>query len=87
MTRRAIKKALRRAEEAIREERFVDAERIYRGLFDAFNNARPSLLDHAACIYGLISTLALMQRTDDAINLSEAAVDILGARSDMQVAA
>ena len=87
MTRRAIKKALRRAEEAIREERFVDAERIYRGLFDAFSISRPSLLDHAACIYGLISTLAIMQRTEDAIELSNAACEILEARKAMQIAA
>lgn len=88
MSRRTIKKLLRRAEEAMLDERFADAEAIYRRMFDAFNDSAPSLLDHAGCIYGLVRALFLLNRDSEATALAESAIDVLSVpRETVQLAA
>jgi hypothetical protein len=87
MTRRAIKKMLRRSEEAIREDRPGDAECIYRTLLEAFQTEPPSLLDHAAAIYGLVKSLHAQDETERAIAVAQSACSILAERQPVEVAA
>jgi hypothetical protein len=87
MSRRAIKKMLRRAEEAIRDERFDDAEIIYRRMLDAFSITTPSLLDHAGAIWGLVQTLHYKNQTERAIQLADEARNIIAAREQLVAAA
>jgi hypothetical protein len=87
MSRRAIKKMLRRAEEAIRDERFDDAENIYRRMLDAFSITTPSLLDHAGAIWGLVQTLHYKNQPERAIQMAQEAGNIIAARQQLVAAA
>jgi hypothetical protein len=83
MTRRAIKKALRRAEDALRVERFSEAANIYDDMLRAFEVERPSLLDHAATLYGKVRALHAMGRESEAAALAESAIDILAGKREL----
>jgi hypothetical protein len=87
MTRRAVKKALRRAEEALQAQRYLEAHGIYAGLLMALEGSEVSLLDHAACIYGLVRALHALEQTQAAIDLAESAVERLSADQRVEVAA
>lgn len=87
MTRRAIKKLMRRAEEALSEERYRDAEVIYSSMLHEFRRETPSLLDHAACLFMLIQTLHAQGQTEQAIELSDRAPEIIAERAPLAVAA
>lgn len=84
MTRRATKKMLHRAESAIREERFADAEETYRQLLIRFEHATPSLLDFAACVVGLIRTLYASGQDHEAIIMAERAPELLDAMDTLE---
>jgi hypothetical protein len=87
MTRRAVKKALRRAEEALQAQRYLEAHSIYAGLLMMLEGSQTSLLDHAACIYGLVRTLHALEETQAAIDLADSAVERLAANQPLPVAA
>jgi hypothetical protein len=73
MTRRATKKTLRRAEQAFEEQRYADGEELYLELMEGFKFAAPSLLDYAACIFGLIRILYATNRDEQAQSLAHSA--------------
>ncbi len=77
MTRRAIKKWLRRAEDALREERFADAAGIYDEMLHRFEEETPSLLDHAGVIFGKVRALHGLDYEREAIAVAESAGDLL----------
>lgn len=77
MARRAIKKALKRAEEHLREGRFADAAAVYDELLRRFEQEPPSLLDHAGVIYGKVRALHGLGDHQEAIAYAESAVEIL----------
>lgn len=87
MARRATKKLLRRAEEALNERRLVEAERMYGELLTRFEQITPSLLDHAACVFGLIRTLYALDRDDDARAVAEDAHRLLSPKNLLETAA
>jgi type VI protein secretion system component VasF len=87
MSRRTIKKLLRRAEDAFRNECYAEDEGIYRSMLDRFQQSPPWLLDHAACLYGLIQTLHFSGQSERAQHLAAQAVEILTAHAKMEVAA
>jgi hypothetical protein len=87
MSRRTIKKVLRRAEDAMREERYADAESIFRYLLDSFEASPPSLLDHAGAIYGLVRALHAQDESDRAIAVAESAARMLESRRAVELAA
>lgn len=76
-SRSPIKKALRRAEDAIRERQFADAAEIYGRLLRSFEAEVPSLLDHAGALYGMILALRGLGDEKEANALADSAVEIL----------
>jgi hypothetical protein len=87
MRQRSIIKMLRRAEEALRDERALEGESIYRTLLEAFEEEQPSILEHAAAIYGLIRSLHAQGETERAITVAENACSILASRRSVGAAA
>jgi hypothetical protein len=77
MTRRAIKKLMRKAADAIAAGRYNDAEKIYLQLLNAFENGYGSLIDHAACIYLLSVALDGQERYDESLELTGFAGELL----------
>lgn len=87
MTRRGARKALRRAEEAFQAQRYSEAQIIYGELLTELEACDASLLDHAACIYGLVKTLHAMEQSQAAVELAESAIERLSARQPAEIAA
>lgn len=83
MTRRSTKKALKRAEIALREERYLDAAATYEYLLCSFAQETPSLLDHAAAIWGKVVALQALGKEREADWLAESAVEILSVHAPM----
>jgi len=77
MTRRAIKKLMRKASDALIAARYHDAEKIYLQLLNAFDDGSGNLLDHAACIYLLSVALDGQQRYEESLELSGFASELL----------
>ena len=87
MTRRATKKMLRRAEQALREQRCFEAEEIYMTLMNHFESEPPSLLDYVACVFGLIRTFYATNRDEEARALAYSAYLVLSDDQPVEVAA
>lgn len=77
MTRKAIKRRLRRAEAVFFEDRYAEAELVYRSLLEKFQRSDPSFLDRVACIYGLIQSLHFQGETAEASALAQRASYLL----------
>jgi hypothetical protein len=87
MTRRGTKKALRRAEEALRRGDYVEAVAIYDAMLNGFEEEAPSLLDHAAVIWGKVKALNALGDEQGATKVAESAVYVLSVHTLLEAAA
>jgi hypothetical protein len=87
MTRRATKKALRKAEEAMICGRYADAAAVYDAMLKDFEDEFPSLLDHAAVIWGKVRALHGMGDEVAADELAESAVYLLSVHTMLEAVA
>lgn len=87
MTRRGTKKALRRAEEALRRGDYAEAVELYSAMLTGFEEEAPALLDHAAVIWGKVKALNALGDDTGATKLAESAVYLLSVHTLLEAAA
>jgi hypothetical protein len=87
MTRRGTKKAFRKAEEALRNGQYEQAAAVYNAMLAGFDDEFPSLLDHAAVIWGKVQALNGMGDELGATQLAESAVFTLSVHTMLEAAA
>lgn len=87
MTRRGTKKALRKAEEALRNGQYQEAAAIYDAMLASFDEEFPSLLDHAAVIWGKVQAANGLDDEVGATKLAESAVYLLSVHTLLEATA